>query len=145
MSRKQKRQCQKPSASPAQGSEVYAGSLTAGFKGFATPRVNTLLIAQYEQNAVLADPVRNLKRLMFKDEPTYTVYDPKGEEDAGLSQAAKNLGRSLDLFAKAQWCFHDRVFGGCSVFSCGWGNVPVEVGKKTITMKVPTELSLIHI
>jgi hypothetical protein len=139
MSRKQKRQFQKPSASPAQGSEVYAGSLTAGFKGFAIPRINTLLIAQYEQNAVLADPVRNLKRLMFKDEPTYTVYDPNGEEDAGLSQAAKNLGRSLDLFAKAQWCFHDRVFGGCSVFSCGWGNVPVEVGQKTITMKVPTE------
>ena len=129
-----------PDGNKAQGSEVYAGTLTTGFNRFGMPRINTQIIAQYEQNAVLADPVRNLKRLMFKDEPTYTVYGPDGTEEAVLSQVAENLGTQINLYAKAQWCFHDRVFGGCTVFSCGWEKAPVRIGDKDVEMTIPKEV-----
>lgn len=124
----------------AQGSEMYAGTLTTGFNRWGSPRITPVLIAQYEYNAVLADPVKNIKRLMFKDEPTYTVYDPEGEEDPDLSKAAEFIGTHyLNVYAKAQWCYNDSVFGGCAVFTFGWETQPVPVGDSDIEMVIPAQ------
>ena len=131
---------QKSTDSEAQGSAVYAGSLTTGFQRFGQPRINTQLIAQYQQDAILADPVKNLKRLMFRGEPEYAVYDANDDEDVGLSKAAQFIGTQLiEVFAKAQWCFHDRVYGGCTVFSFGWDKIDIQVGDKKVEMIAPIE------
>ena len=39
---------QKPKGNVAQGSDIYAGTLTTGFSRFSDPRINTQLIARYD-------------------------------------------------------------------------------------------------
>ena len=82
---------QKPKGTSAQGSDIYAGTLTTGFSRFSDPRINTQLIARYEHNAIIANPVKNLARLMFKGEPKITIFDPNGEEDPDLSATYQAL------------------------------------------------------
>lgn len=129
---------QKPQV--AEGAEIFTGVMSSGYRTFVQPRIDAQLVEQYSQNAILADPVRNLKRQMFRGEAQFTVNDENGEEDPLLSKALQGLGVKLDVFNKAQWVFNDSIFGGCSVFSIGWETVDVKIDGRPVAMESPVEI-----
>jgi hypothetical protein len=113
----------KPGASiktqEAEGSAIY---VTGGLK-WVLPAINTKLIEDYSENALLAEPVNNLKNLIFRGEAQVTVKDPEGETDNDLSDQALIIYRTCELYAAHQLALTDEIFGGCSVWSPGWGGI----------------------
>jgi hypothetical protein len=111
--KKQVNNAKKSPATPAEGSTVY----TTNALKWVAPKIDTALIEKYVDNALLAEPVNNLKNLIFRGEAQVTVYDPDSNTDDDLSNQAKAIYQRCDLYAAHQMAFTDREYGGCSVFS----------------------------
>lgn len=108
----------------AEGSEVYSSS---GFK-FVSPKIDTKLIEQYSDNALLAEPLKNIKDLVFtsyEDHPTpwVTIKDPEGNIDDDLSKQGQQIAKVCDFYNAHITAFMDEEKGGCSVWSPGWGTI----------------------
>ena len=118
----------KPSATiktqEAQGSEIYTSS---GLK-WVFPAINTKLIEQYSENALLAEPLKNIKDLIFttyEDHPSpwVTVKDPDGNIDDNLSKEGQTIAKVCDFYNAHIRVLMDQELGGCSVWSPGWGAI----------------------
>ena len=110
--------------SEAQGSEIYS---TAGLK-WVIPAVNTKLIEDYSENALLAEPLKNLKDLIFttyEDHPApwVTIKDPEGNIDDDLSKEGQQIATVCDFYNAHIRVLMDQELGGCSVWSPGWGEL----------------------
>ena len=108
----------------AEGSDVF----TSGGLKWAAPRIDTKLIEQYSDNALLAEPLKNLKDVIFtnyEDHPTpwVTVKDPDGNIDDDLSKQGQQIAKVCDFYNAHITAFMDEEKGGCSVWSPGWGTI----------------------
>ncbi|MDD3135009.1 MAG: hypothetical protein PHF64_00775 [Methanoregula sp.] len=120
---------EKPANTPvvkqaAEGTEIYA----SGGNKWVLPSITTTLIAQYADNALLAEPLKNVKDLVFtsyEDHPTpwVTVKDPNGEIDDDLSKEAQQIANVCDFYNAHVLAYMDQELGGCSVWSPGWGTI----------------------
>lgn len=108
----------------AEGSDVF----TSGGLKWPAPRIDTTLIEQYSDNALLAEPLKNLKDVIFtnyEDHPTpwVTIKDPEGNIDDDLSKQGQQIAKVCDFYNAHITAFFDEEKGGCSVWSPGWGSL----------------------
>jgi hypothetical protein len=106
------------------GTEVFTSS---SFK-WVWPRVDTKLIEDYADNALLAEPLKNCVELIFtshEDHPTpwVTVKDPEGNIDDELSKQGQQIAKVCEFYPAHIRAFYDQELGGCSVWSPGWGTI----------------------
>jgi hypothetical protein len=108
----------------AEGSDTY---ISSGLK-WVTPAITTTLIEQYADNALLAEPLKNIKDLIFttyEDHPApwVTIKDPNGDIDDDLSDQGQTIAKACDFYNAHIRAWMDQELGGCSVWSPGWGNI----------------------
>jgi hypothetical protein len=109
---------------PAEGSETY----TSGGYKFVSPKIDTKLIEQYADNALLAEPLKNIKDLVFTSyedhqTPWVTIKDPEGNTDDDLSKEGQQIAKVCDFYPAHILAYMDQELGGCSVWSPGWGTI----------------------
>jgi SOS response regulatory protein OraA/RecX len=112
-------------AKPASQSKAVEGEpiYTSGGLKWTLPKVDTRLVENLSENALLAEPANNLRNLIFRGPAQVTVYDPEGETDNDLSKMALTIYEKCDLYIAHQTVLFDEGKGGCSVWSPGWGNI----------------------
>jgi hypothetical protein len=108
----------------AEGSPIY---ISSGLK-WVIPAVTTTLIEQYAENALLAEPLKNIKDLVFttyEDHPApwVTIKDPEGNIDDDLSDQGQMIAKTCDFYNAHIRALMDQELGGCSVWSPGWGTL----------------------
>jgi hypothetical protein len=108
----------------AEGADVF----TSGGNRWAAPSITTKLIEQYADNALLAEPLKNCKDLIFttyEDHPApwVTIKDPEGNIDDDLSKQGQQIAKVCDFYPAHIRAWMDQELGGCSVWSPGWGTI----------------------
>lgn len=108
----------------AEGSEVFTST---AFK-WQWPKIDTKLIEDYADNALLAEPLKNIKDLVFSQyedhpAPWVTVKDPEGNIDDQLSKEGQTIAKVCEFYPAHIRAYMDQELGGCSVWSPGWGTI----------------------
>lgn len=108
----------------AVGSDIYSST---GLK-WQLPKQDTTLIEQYSENAILAEPLKNIKDLIFTTyadhpAPWITIKNPMGEIDDELSKQGQQIAKVCNFYPAHVRAYTDQELGGCSVWSPGWGTL----------------------
>jgi len=120
----------------AEGSDVY----TSGGLKWVVPKTDTKLIEDYSENALLAEPLKNCKDLIFttyEDHPApwVTIKDPDGNIDDELSRQGQQIAKVCDFYPAHILAYMDQELGGCSVWSPGWGTIDGVAGVCPIELR----------